>query len=394
MVLATSACSRCSAPNAPASSSTGATNTPTTPRPPIIEVHGHIGATAYEEALALADENGIERIVNLSGGNQARGLERHVAAMKRHPGRIAVFFNVPWQFHQDPRFAAEIPAAMERAVLAGYAGLKVPKALGLSVPGPNGGFLAVDDPSLDSIWAKAGELGIPVSIHTGDPKAFFEPITPQNERIEELGEAPNWSFADPKYPRRETLLAQRDNLLARHRNTTFILVHFANNPEDIDYVDRLLDENPNANVDVSARLAEIGRHNPDKVRRLFIKHKDRILFGSDLGVHVRKRKGSTPELSLFLGSLTKGDPPTRASVKTFYDRHWTFFESDHRDTGTIPHPVPIQGNWAIRPISLPEDVLRAVYHDNAYRLIFAPHFARQGVSDPLLKKKTNVTLDP
>jgi predicted TIM-barrel fold metal-dependent hydrolase len=378
-------CAKCNDP-APAPAQL-APKAPAEPRPPVIEVHGHIGPNAYAHALELADENGVQRIVNLSGGNQARGLEPHLAAMKKHPGRIAVFFNVPWQFHRDPRFGTAIPAALERAVAAGYAGLKVPKALGLGVPDAKGGYLPVDDPSLDALWAKAGELGIPVSIHTGDPKAFFEPISPQNERWEELAEAPSWSFHDPKYPRRETLLAQRDNILARHRNTTFILVHFGNNPEDIDYVDRLLDANPNANVDVSARLAEIGRHDPEKVRALFLKHRDRILFGTDLGVHVRPTRAGGEELSLFLGSLTKGDPPTRTSVKNFYDRHWEFFERDHRDTGTIPHPVPIQGNWPIRPIHLPQEVLRAVYHDNAYRLIFAPHYARTGTVDPLSAKK-------
>lgn len=382
LVLALTGCGRCSAPPvAPAQPPAPK------PRPKVIEVHGHIGASAYDHALELADENGIQRIVNLSGRNQARGLEPHLAAMKRHPGRIAVFFNIPWQFHRDPRFKTAIPAAMERAVHAGYSGLKVPKALGLGVPSQDGGYLPVDDPSLDPIWAKAGELGIPVSIHTADPKAFFEPLTPQNERWEELSEAPNWSFADPKYPRRETLLAQRDNVLAKHRGTTFILVHFANNPEDIDYVDRLLDANPNANVDLSARLAEIGRHDPDKVRRLFIKHKSRILFGTDLGVHRKPGRLPPHEYSYFLGSLTKGAPPTRETVKSFYDRHWEFFERDHRDTGKIPHPVPIQGKWMIQPIHLPHDVLEAVYHDNAYRLIFAPHFARRGEVDPLIPKK-------
>ena len=387
VALALTACDGCDR-RAPPPAVTTAAARPTL-RPPVIEVHGHIGANAYDEALQIADENGIERIVNLSGGNQTtgKGLDRHLAAMVRHPGRLAVFFNVPWRFHDDPRFEQLVPQALEQAVQAGYAGLKVPKALGLGVPGANGGFLAVDDPRLDPIWAKAGELGVPVSIHTGDPKAFFDPVGPENERYEELSEAPNWSFADPQYPRRETLLAQRDNLLAKHRNTTFILVHFANNPEDIDYVDRLLDNNPNANVDVSARLAEIGRHDPDKVRALFLKHRDRILFGTDLGVHVRKSKTGPDELGLFLGSITKGGPPGRDTVKTFYDRHWEFFERDHRDTGAIPHPVPIQGNWTIRPIHLPADALRSVYHDNAYRLIFAPHFARRGVTDPLLIEK-------
>jgi predicted TIM-barrel fold metal-dependent hydrolase len=30
----------------------------------------------------------------------------------------------------------------------------------------------VDDPRLDPIWAKCGELGIPVLIHSADPNLF------------------------------------------------------------------------------------------------------------------------------------------------------------------------------------------------------------------------------
>jgi predicted TIM-barrel fold metal-dependent hydrolase len=366
---------------------------PPVPRPRVIEVHGHIGAGAYDLALEIAAENGVDRIVNLSGGNQARGIEEHLDAMARHPGRLAVFFNIPWRFYSDPRFPTAVPKALEAAVAAGYAGLKISKTLGLGVPDAQGRLLPVDDPSLDAIWAKAGELGIPVSIHTGDPKAFFEPSTPQNERYEELSEAPNWSFADPRFPRREVLLAQRDRLLARHRGTTFILVHFANNPEDIDYVDALLDEHPNAYVDVSARIAEIGRHAPEKVRALFLKHRRRILFGTDLGIHVRTRSGAG-EPRFFLGSLTKGDPPGREAVSTFYDRHWEFFEKSHAATGLIDHPVPIQGKWQVRPIHLPREVLQDLYHDNAYRLIFAPMFARRGIRDPLAPGQSGGTGSP
>jgi predicted TIM-barrel fold metal-dependent hydrolase len=346
--------------------------TPAAPRwvrPPVIDAHTHINPRGYDQMMALADQSGIARVVNLSGGHQGKGLEPHLEAMRRHPGRIAAFYNLEWRALERPDFAALMAGGLEDAVAQGYRGLKISKALGLGVQDAQGAYLAVDDPRLDAIWQKAGALGVPVAIHTGDPKAFFEPVDARNERLEELTAAPHWSFADPSFPRREVLLAQRDRLLARHRGTTFILVHFGNNPEDIDYVDRVLDAHPNAVVDVSARLAEIGRHDPEEVRALFLKHRDRILFGTDLGVSVRGDAGSPPEVSLFLGSIST-EPPTLAQVKPFYDSHWRFFEADHRQVGAIPHPIPIQGRWQVQPIHLPPEVLQALYHDNAARLIF------------------------
>ncbi len=379
-----SACNRCGTPQDTTPTPAPQPETKAYTRPSVIDAHTHLGANAYDVALEIMEKQGVARVVNLSGGHQGRGLEPHLKAMEAHPGRIAVFYNLAWRVYPRPDFGQIMAEGLEEAVLRGYAGLKISKALGLGVQDAQGNYVPVDDPKLAPIWDKAGQLGIPVSMHTGDPKAFFEPIDANNERIEELSAAPHWSFADPKYPRREVLLAQRDRMLARHRKTTFILVHFGNNPEDLDYAESLLERHPNVVLDISARLAEIGRHDPEKVRALFIKYKDRILFGTDLGIHKRARpKPGEGELSLFLGSLSK-EPPTPKDIGPFYDLHWQFLEADAKKTGLISHPVPIQGPWKIKPIALPEDVLQAVYHDNAYRLIFAPMFERRGIKDPLL----------
>ena len=91
----------------------------------------------------------------------------------------------------------------------------------------------------------------------------------------------NWSFADPKYPRKEDLLKRRDNLLRNHRNTTFLLPHVANFPENLDEVARLLDENPNVYIDLSARMDELGRQ-PYSAREFILRYIERIYFGTDM----------------------------------------------------------------------------------------------------------------
>lgn len=45
---------------------------------------------------------------------------------------------------------------------------------------PYGALWRVNDPALDPIWAQAGELGIPVLIHTADPLFFWEPVNERN----------------------------------------------------------------------------------------------------------------------------------------------------------------------------------------------------------------------
>ena len=253
---------------------------------------------------------------------------------------------------------------LERAVRQfGFVGLKISKALGLYLRDKNQVLLDVDDPRLDPLWAKAGELGIPVSIHTGDPRAFWEPNNAANERYDELHHHPSWAFGDKPVPTRNALLVMRDRVIDRHPATTFVCVHFANNPEDIDYVDNLLQRYPNAMVDLAARVPEIGRHPPAKVRDLFVRHADRILFGTDIGIG--------PGF-LMLGS-TGGNPPTDADVPVFFQTHYRFLETHDQN---FAHPTPIQGRWTISGIGLPKAVLDKIYRTNAIRVFQLPNPGR------------------
>lgn len=334
-------------------------------RPPVIDVHAHIHPSGRERLARIMADSGLALVVNLSGGSTGPAIEASVALSRRlapPPGsaaRIAVvhFYDPYWPARNSEGFGATEAARLEAAVKqVGFRGLKIDKSLGLYLTDAEGKRIPVDWPELDPLWQKAGELGVPVAIHTGDPKAFWQPVTPDNERYAELSVHPSWSFAGPEWPSRETLLAERERVIARHPDTTFLCVHFGNDPEDLDYVSHLLDTYPNVVIDTAARLAEIGRHPPEQVRAFFVKYQDRILFGTDLGVS---------DDSLMLGS-NGAVPPTMDDVAPFYAAHFRFFEGKER---AIPHPSPIQGDWTIDAIDLPDPVLDKLYRGNAERIL-------------------------
>jgi hypothetical protein len=109
-------------------------------------------------------------------------------------------------------------------------------------------------------------------------------------------------------------------------------------------------------ADLAARIPEIGRHEPEAVRRLFIKHQDRIFFATDFQVYDR----------LILGSSGNEPAPSDEDAHEFFAKHWRWLETNDRD---FPHMTPIQGDWTISGIGLPAPVLRKIYFDNAQKLL-------------------------
>jgi predicted TIM-barrel fold metal-dependent hydrolase len=332
----------------------------------IIDMHEHVSPVPEDlaRAVRIQDAAGVGLAINLSGGTVTRRPDGPSAfeytralANELYPGRFLQYMNLDYTNWDAPDFAAQAVAQVERGAKLGAAGFKEFKRLGLYLRDRSGKLIHVDDPKLDGMWKRCGELGMPISIHVADPRAFWQPLSPSNERWDELKDHPSWWFGDPTlYPPREELLAELDRVIGRHPETTFVSVHFGANAEDIAWVDAAMDRHPNMWIDLAARIPEIGRHPPDEVRRFFLKHQDRILFATDLSVSEE----------LVLGSGGSGPPPTEADALVFFQKHWRWLET--RDEH-FAHMTPIQGNWTISGIGLPASVLRKVYFENARRLL-------------------------
>lgn len=310
---------------------------------PVIDVHNHVNDALGEgekldpaEVVRRMDATNIQKIVILTGG-WSQHLQRVIDTMvKPYPQRFAVFTQIDWSKIDDSNFSAEMVAQIDDSVRRGARGLKVLKDLGLGVKDKTGQYVQVDDPRLDPIWEECGKLGIPVSIHTSDPEAFFTPLDRHNERYEELNEYPDWNFSDPHFTSKEKLLAARNHAFERHSHTTFIALHVANWPENLDLVSQWLDKYPNMYVEFGAREAELGRQ-PRRARRFFLDYQDRILFGTD----------AEPEQKM-------------------YGNYFRWLETADE---YFPYSnYPGQGRWMIYGMELPDPVLEKVYHKNAEKI--------------------------
>jgi len=332
---------------------------------PIIDVHGHINSDVVEKTVAAMDANFLSRIVNLTAGqNAVEFAQAKKAFEEKGKGRFILYVNDPYLNFpiEDPEFGSKVAATVEECVQLGAKGLKISKTLGLYWKDKDGKAVPIDDPRLEPMWQACARLQIPVSIHSGDPAAFWLPVDEKNERYDELREHPNWAFGGDAFPPRGEILKQLESVVRSHPDVTFVGVHFGNDPEDVDHVASLLERYPNFNVDLAARIPEIGRQKPEKLRKMFLKFQDRILFGTDFMVSSSGYiLGAGPRLS------------SEAEVKKFFDSHWRFLETNARQ---MEHPTPIQGRWKIDAIGLPPAVLEKIYYRNAERIILKAPPAR------------------
>jgi predicted TIM-barrel fold metal-dependent hydrolase len=337
-------------------------------RVPVIDIHTHMGSSAREqhgvaldEQMTFAEEpqslvptmdrKNVKTLVNLTGGF-GKGLVESIARFDRKfPGRFLTFTEPCWGRLREPGFPAFQADELGRARSAGARGLKVLKSLGLTIreAGSTGRLVKVDDARLDPMWEACGSVNMPVAIHVADPEAFFLPTDRFNERFEELNNHPDWSFHGADFPSFRELVDAFDRVVARHPRTQFIAVHFGLNAENLSAVGERLDRYPNLHVDTAARIGELGRQ-PRTARAFFLKHQDRILFGTDAVPH-------------------GDDTPQQVFGDRLYEIYFRFFETDDEYFDYAPAAVPPQGRWQIYGLNLPEAVLRKVYHDNAARLL-------------------------
>lgn len=282
----------------------------------------------------------VHGFVNLDGrwGTELReNLERFDYAF---PGHFATFAHLNWSVLEEGAGADVLVSQLVEAARMGAAGIKIWKDLGLSIRDSDGVLVLPDDPRLTPVWEAAAELELPIWWHIADPVAFFEPVDQRNENYEMLIERPDWSFHGSGRPTFARLMEALEHVVAAHPAVTFVAVHAGCYAENLGWVGRMLDSYPNLNIDIAARLAQLGRQ-PRATRELILRHPHRVLFGAD---------------------------EIPASGES-YPTHFRFLETEDE---YFPHSAEnpqLMGRWMISGIDLPDDVLQAVYSQNVLRLI-------------------------
>jgi len=307
---------------------------------PFVDIHNHqFGMPTMDlgNLIREMDKLNMAVMTNLSG--RGRGSTDHLDnslknVKTNYPKRFLVFTNVDFGGIDESDWTKRTVKQLEDDVKKGASGLKIYKSLGMFNKDSKGVRISIDDPRIDPVWAKCGELGIPVLIHAADPKQFWQPIDNQNERWLELKTHPGRRH-DNDPVSWETIIAEQHNIFKKHPNTKFINAHLGWYASDLKKLGELMDQFPNMYTEIGAVIAELGRQ-PRAAKAFITKYQDRVLFGKDSWV---------PEE---------------------YETYFRVLESEDE---YFPYHKRYHAFWRMYGLGLSDDLLKKIYYKNAIRLI-------------------------
>ncbi|MEM1071376.1 MAG: hypothetical protein AAGB48_10930 [Planctomycetota bacterium] len=127
---------------------------------------------------------------------------------------------------------------------------------------------------LDGVWKRkaaelARELGMMLMTHVADPDTWFQT-----------------AYADSSfYGTKRDQYAPLERMLSDYSDVPWLAAHMAGSPEDLDFLDGLLERHANLHLDTSAtkwQVRELSKHEPERLRAFFERWRGRVLFGTDI----------------------------------------------------------------------------------------------------------------
>lgn len=220
---------------------------------------------------------------------------------------------------------------------------------------------------VDSEWSvkqcELGErLGMMFMIHIADPDTWYRT-----------------KYNDPRvFGEKKHEYARFERMLDRFPSP-WIGAHMGGWPENLEFLDGLLERHPNLFLDTSATkwiVRELGRDGA-ATRAFVLKWRTRLLFGSDI---VANDDHLSPKKVMQSTMSDLADSPESA-FDLYASRYWalrTMFETNHRGESNVADPDlamldPVQfgpmSAPALAGLGLPRDVLLDLYRGNAERVV-------------------------
>ncbi|MHB8579802.1 MAG: amidohydrolase family protein [Ignavibacteriaceae bacterium] len=251
---------------------------------PVIDMHSHSYVNSekeLDERVRNMDSCGIRVTIILTCA-YGRKFDSLATFFSKYPGRFILFCGFDYEGYNKPGYGPAAVKELERCYAKGARGVGElgDKGKGLYFCTPPAWGMHIDDPRLDGLLNKCAELGMPVSIHVGEPEWFYEHMDSTNDG---LMNAYNWRLDNQKgILNLNQELKKFAHAVEKHPKTIFIACHFANQVTDLSKLGRLFDKYSNLYADIGARYAEISAI-PRYAKSFMEKYNNRLFYGTDMG---------------------------------------------------------------------------------------------------------------
>jgi predicted TIM-barrel fold metal-dependent hydrolase len=307
---------------------------------PVIDMHSHPYAKTereIEQWVKNMDSVGVEKTIILTKttGAEFDEIQRKYA---KYPDRFEMWCGLDFTGYDQPGFGTAAIKELERCQQAGARGVGEihDKGQGLVSGKSKAAGMHPDDPRMDSLFEKCGELGMPISLHVADPIWMYQKMDRHNDG---LMNAYHWRLDNqPNIVGLGGMIDILERTAARHRNTTFVACHFANLDYDLGRLGEVLERNPNLYADIAARYAETAPI-PRFAAQFYTKYSERLVYGTDMGLD---------------------EAMYRITFRILESMDEHFYEIDQ-----------FSYHWSLNGFGLSDAILKRVYHDNAAKLLNA-----------------------
>lgn len=334
------------------------------PPAPIIDIHTHING---RRAAGLFDRVrrlfGVERVFSMTP-------LPHAQEVKDVLGEAVEFIAVP-DFRAKDRKRAFTEGRLEAIQAFHEMGARIakfwaaPRAVDYAEEAGEPGLLRLDGPWSIRAMELAASLGMRFMTHVADPDTWFAT-----------------KYADAsRYGAKLDQYTPLRRLLDRFP-VPWIAAHMGGWPEDLDFLDRLLEAHPNLHLDTSATkwmVRELSKHPRSRLLEFFERWQGRLLFGSDIVTTDEHFRDDHSERGM--GHLASDE---REAFDLYASRYYalrTLFETDHEGESPIADPdlamvdptrFDSMSAPTLRGMRLPKPLLRTLYADAARQLLRGP----------------------
>lgn len=318
---------------------------------PKLDIHVHL-ETNDHSFMDVMGENNLKLMTLVTRSESPDVVRKEYDFAKNlndnYPESIGFATTISMDGFGEPEWEENTISWLKECFDGGAIAVKLWKDIGMTFRNPDSSFIFIDDPRFDPILDFIEASDKTLINHTAEPKNCWLPL----EEMTVKGDSSYFSnnpqyhmYLHPEYPSRETILAARDRMLKKHPNLRYVGCHLGSMEWSVDEMAEWLGKFPNYGIDMAARIVHFKVQDRDKVRDFMIKYQDQLLYGTDIGIKGDER--NTAERAQGL-------------MENVWKEDWEYFTTDKLLTQNDKVKE-------YRGLDLPEEVLRKIYYDNAFK---------------------------